>query len=118
MSLRLVPAAGEWPAPRKNVRQPPPVPALVHLIIREVAEREGLTEAMLIGPQQNKTVVMARHLAFWRAYRETGATLDAIGLAFGGRDHSTISNGIRRHEERLNAALAERKSCYSASTCA
>jgi chromosomal replication initiation ATPase DnaA len=72
-------------------------------IIAEVAHARGLTPTMITGRQGSRIVVAARHLAFWRAARETGATLIVLGRVFGNRDHSTILNGIRMHEKRMAA---------------
>ena len=73
-------------------------------IITEVASHYGFTVAMMIGDRRSRPLVLARHLAYWRAARETGASLTAIGRAFGDRDHTTILHGIRRHEERMACA--------------
>lgn len=69
-------------------------------IISEVARETGLTVAMLLGDRRSRPIVAARHLAYWRVARETGASLAAIGRAFGDRDHTTIIAGIRKHEQR------------------
>jgi chromosomal replication initiator protein len=60
-------------------------------IIKEVALKYGLTYAQLVS-----------HRRHARAYKETSASLPQIGLAFGGRDHTTIMHGIRRHESGLS----------------
>lgn len=69
-------------------------------IIAEVARETGLTVAMLVGDRRSRPIVAARHLAYWRVARETGASLAAIGRAFGDRDYTTIIHGIRKHEQR------------------
>jgi chromosomal replication initiation ATPase DnaA len=99
----LVPAVGETPrAARQYV-----IPAcrnrapLIAEIIAEVAKETGLTVALLVGDRRSRPIAAARHYAFWRAARETGASLAAIGRMFGERDHTTILHGIRRHEERI-----------------
>jgi chromosomal replication initiator protein len=100
-SPRLVPAAGAdtakrgyaIPATRSRL------PAIAE-IIAEVARETGLTVAMLVGDRRSRPIVAARHLAYWRVARETGASLAAIGRAFGDRDHTTIIHGIRKHEQR------------------
>ena len=98
---RLVPAAGAEPIkrgyaiPAARAR----LPAIAD-IIAEVARETGLTVAMLVGDRRSRPIVAARHLAYWRVARETGASLAAIGRAFGDRDHTTIIHGIRKHEQR------------------
>lgn len=52
----------------------------------------------------------ARHHAFYLCWRVTGGkhrrySLPRIGQFFGGRDHTTVLFGVRRHEARLRAEL-------------
>ncbi len=101
LSSRLVPAAGT-DAAKRGYAIPPArarLPAIAE-IIAEVARETGLTVAMLVGDRRSRPIVAARHLAYWRVARETGASLAAIGRAFGDRDHTTIIHGIRKHEQR------------------
>jgi chromosomal replication initiator protein len=71
-------------------------------IIKEVALKYGLTYAQLVSHRRHARLIPARHEAYFRAYKETSASLPQIGLAFGGRDHTTIMHGIRRHESGLS----------------
>jgi chromosomal replication initiation ATPase DnaA len=107
-SRQLAPAAGAerptrgYAIPQARAR----VPAIAE-IIAEVAKETGLTVAMLVGDRRSRPIVAARHLAYWRAARETGASLAAIGRAFGDRDHTTIIHGIRKHEQRCGLKSPE-----------
>ena len=69
-------------------------------ICREVAKKHGMPVAYIIGDARTRDVVVARHEAIWRCAMETGYTMARIGRHFGGKDHTTIMNAIRRHEER------------------
>ncbi|MBX7200322.1 MAG: hypothetical protein K1X51_13225 [Rhodospirillaceae bacterium] len=106
--LRVAPAAGAEAAKRgyaiPQVRTR--VPAIAE-IIAVVAKDTGMTVAMLVGDRRSRPIVAARHLAYWRVARETGASLAAIGRAFGDRDHTTIIHGIRKHEQRCGLESPE-----------
>lgn len=85
-------------------------------VVRAVALECGLDVDDLIGPSRAAEIVRARQKAMWLCHR-AGKKKTTIGRFFN-RDHTTVLHGIRRHEERLNAASAEMRTCYSASTCA
>jgi hypothetical protein len=72
----------------------------LHSILNEVARRHGLSSDVLRGPRQDHPALFARHEAIWRMYRAGLWSRVHIGKFMGGRDHSTVSNAIRRHEER------------------
>jgi len=72
-------------------------------IARDVAVKHDLTLADLIGPSRLAPVVKARHEAMHRVRRETSHSLPRIGQLFGGRDHTTVMNAVRRHAQRVAA---------------
>jgi chromosomal replication initiation ATPase DnaA len=69
-------------------------------VIGVTARRHGLTPADLAGPSRSRQVAQARAMAMYVARRLTGKSLQAIGVAFGGRDHTTVLHGIRATELR------------------
>ena len=69
-------------------------------VIGATARRHGLTAADLIGPARCRQVALARGMAMYIARRLTPESLQAIGAAFGGRDHTTVLHGIRVTERR------------------
>ena len=69
-------------------------------VIGATARRHGLTPADLIGPSRCRQVSHARGMAMYLARRLTPKSLQAIGTAFGGRDHTTVLHGIRVTETR------------------
>lgn len=83
-----------------------------HITVRRVmnatARQHGLTPADLVGPSRSRQVSHARSLAMYLARRLTAQSLQSIGSAFGGRDHTTVLHGIRVTEQRrsLDAGLA------------
>lgn len=69
-------------------------------VIGATARRHGLTAADLVGPSRCRQVSLARGMAMYLARRLTPKSLQSIGAAFGGRDHTTVLHGIRVTEGR------------------
>ncbi len=69
-------------------------------LMKEVATRHGLTPADLRGPCRKGPVSRARQELCYRAVEELGMTFPMIGQRLGGRDHTTIMDGYRRHGRR------------------
>ena len=78
-------------------------------VTAEVAEKHGLTLADLVGPSRTKYISHARFEAMWLLYqqrRPDGSrrlSMPQLGRFFGGRDHTSVLHGIRRHEQRIAA---------------
>jgi chromosomal replication initiation ATPase DnaA len=88
----------DWPWPIHIPRKP-------HWreIVKSVADRHGVSISEIIGPDKRLRFVLARHEAMFHLRRDGSRSLPAIGRLLGGRDHSTVLNGVRRHAERLAA---------------
>jgi chromosomal replication initiator protein len=70
--------------------------------IASVAARQfSLTLAELRGPSRRRTAATARGVAMYLARSTTNKSLKSIGQYFGRRDHSTVSYGCRKLEERF-----------------
>lgn len=65
-------------------------------IIHEVAADHGILASQIIGRDRTPEIVAARHEAIFLAYRTNNYSMPQIGRAFGGRDHTTILNSIRK----------------------
>ncbi|MFC5374000.1 helix-turn-helix domain-containing protein [Brevundimonas faecalis] len=76
--------------------------ATTEAVIAAVADRYGVTAGELKGARGSNAVSVVRYVAY-AAVREARPHLSysQIGKAFGGRDHSTIIDGIQKHEARL-----------------
>ncbi len=74
-------------------------------IVRMVAERHGLALAALRSAGRQSTLVRARHEAMYLIALRTPMSLPQIGRVLGGRDHTTVIAGIRRHAERNRLPL-------------
>lgn len=70
-------------------------------IILEVCAKHEISYEMIRSPRRNRIVVAARHEAFYRLSQETSMSLPNIGMKLGGKDHTTVLNGIARHKERV-----------------
>jgi chromosomal replication initiator protein len=75
----------------------------VEEIQQQVAERFGISRAELVGSSRAATPLRARQVAIYLTRELTDLSLPQIGRLYGGRDHSTVLNSLRR----LEAGLAE-----------
>jgi chromosomal replication initiator protein len=73
----------------------------VEEIQQQVAERFGISRAELIGTSRAATPLRARQVAIYLTREMTDLSLPQIGRLYGGRDHSTVLNSLRRVEARL-----------------
>lgn len=82
----------------------------VEEIQQQVAERFGISRAELIGSSRAATPLRARQVAIYLTRELTDLSLPQIGRLYGGRDHSTVLNSLRRIEASLDedAALTEK----------
>lgn len=70
-------------------------------ILRDTANKYGLTVEDLTGPCRRRYVAWPRQEAMWLARQYTSMSLPEIGRRLGGRDHTSIIHGERQHEKRL-----------------
>lgn len=70
-------------------------------LIRATARRQGIAVSALTGQCRTRSVVEARSLAMYLARRLTGSSLEAIGHAFGGREHTTVLRSVRGFARRV-----------------
>jgi hypothetical protein len=71
--------------------------------VKEYIESEGLN-----GRSREQFYVFRRHYLCYALYRTQELTLGEIGALFN-RDHSTVLNSIRKHEELQNDKLYKKK---------
>jgi chromosomal replication initiator protein len=67
-------------------------------IQQQVAEGFGISRAELVGSSRAATPLRARQVAILLTREMTDLSLPQIGRLYGGRDHSTIHNSLRRIE--------------------
>jgi chromosomal replication initiator protein len=82
----------------------------VEEIQQRVAERFGISRAELVGSSRAATPLRARQVAIFLTREATDLSLPQIGRLYGGRDHSTVLNSLRRVEAGVaeDPGLAER----------
>jgi chromosomal replication initiator protein len=82
----------------------------VEEIQQRVAEAFGISRAELIGSSRAATPLRARQVAIFLTRELTDLSLPQIGRLYGGRDHSTVLNSLRRVEAGMagDSELAER----------
>jgi len=68
-------------------------------IQKAAAEHYGMKQADLISERRNRAIARPRQAAMWLAKHLTTRSLPDIGRRFGGRDHTTVLNAVRRIEE-------------------
>ena len=70
-------------------------------IIAEVASKYQVSISEICSHRRHREVVIARQEAMYRCKEETTCSLPMIGRALGGKDHTTVIYGIRKHLERV-----------------
>ena len=78
-----------------------PIPITVEKIIAEVAGVYGITADDIRSSKRTSQISTARKVAAYVVREVTGMPLAAIGMEFGGRDHSTIVYAINTVNEAL-----------------
>ena len=78
-----------------------PTSVSVDQIIHLVASYYAIEVAALCGQGRSKELVRPRHVAMFLAREEAGASLPQIGVAMGGRDHTTILYGSNKISEEI-----------------
>jgi chromosomal replication initiator protein len=91
-------------------RSPTRSEAPVEEIQQHVASSFGISRAELVGSSRAAGPLRARQVAILLTREKTGLSLPQIGHLYGGRDHSTVLNALRRIEVGMSEdpALVER----------
>lgn len=72
------------------------------VIALRVAAKWGLTLEVLKGQSRRRSVAWARQEAMYEMYATGLFSSPQIGRFLGGRDHTTVLHGCRRHAARNN----------------
>jgi len=70
-------------------------------IIQGVGSLTNISENKLIGKGRKMEVAHARQIAMFLCREMVGASLENIGLHFGGRDHTTVIHACRTIQEKI-----------------
>jgi len=71
-----------------------------------IREKYGLSRGQLEGKSRMNKIVQARHIAMYLCRKHLDLTFDAIGEAFGKRDHSTVMSACDRIERLIKTDKA------------
>jgi chromosomal replication initiator protein len=74
----------------------------VEEIQQQVASAFGISRAELVGSSRAATPLRARQVAIFLTREMTDLSLPQIGRLYGGRDHSTVLNSLRRVEAGMD----------------
>ncbi len=70
-------------------------------IISVVADYYNKTPSQLTGTSRQGEIVFARHIAMYMIRKMLDTPYTKIGMIFGGKDHSTVMNGVEKVEKEL-----------------
>ena len=70
-------------------------------IISVVADYYSKTPSQLTGTSRQGDIVFGRHIAMYMIRKMLDTPYTKIGLIFGGKDHSTVMNGVEKVEKEL-----------------
>jgi len=70
-------------------------------IVREVCRYFHVDEDQVRGPSRSRDTLNARQIAMYLIRSMTSLSLDETGKLFGGRDHTTVLNGVTKVESRM-----------------
>lgn len=79
------------------------------LITDIVADHFDLTPGDIIGNRRNSQIAFPRQIVMYLCRHMTDSTLKIIGQYLGGRDHTTIMNGINKIEAELETSESTRE---------
>jgi chromosomal replication initiator protein len=79
-------------------------------VIDAVSRHYNVAEKDLKGRQRTRDIAFARQVAMYLLREETDISLEEIGRAIGGRDHTTVLHGIKKIEAALDADMQLRAS--------
>ena len=70
-------------------------------IISVVADYYNKTPSQITSTSRQGDLVFARHIAMYLIRKMLDTPYTKIGMVFGGRDHSTVMNGVEKVEKEL-----------------
>ncbi len=80
---------------------PPDDPITPAAILRAVADHFATDIETLKGPRRSKEIAFARHVAMYLLRETSSLSSPQVGLALGGKDHSTVLYAQRKIETQL-----------------
>lgn len=71
------------------------------LIIKTVSEHLNISYNDIVSKKRNSEIAEARQISMYLCRNLTDKSLDYIGSSLGGKDHTTVINGVKRIEEKM-----------------
>lgn len=71
--------------------------------LRDRCQELGYDYKEIIGRSRKRDTVNCKHRLIYEASQKFTLSLPQLGRVFGGLDHTSILNALRRHKERMNA---------------
>ena len=77
------------------------------LIIEDVSDHFNVPAAELKGKKRNAEIVLPRQIVMYLCRKMTDTPLKTIGLILGGKDHASVSHGVKKieHDVKTDEAL-------------
>lgn len=73
-------------------------------VIADVCRRHRVSPKELFQGFKDESIVPCRHEVWWTLRNTFGSSYPQIGQRMGGYHHTSILHGVRKHQERLDAA--------------
>ncbi len=70
-------------------------------IITVVSDYYNKTPSQLTGSSRQGDITFARHIAMYLIRKMLDTPYTKIGMMFGGKDHTTVMNGVEKVEKEL-----------------
>ncbi len=77
------------------------IPMTPSAVIKAVSEQFGMDPETIKGPRRTKEVSLARHVAMYLLRETSSLSSPQVGLALGGRDHSTVLYAQKKMEQLM-----------------
>ncbi|MGM0461459.1 MAG: chromosomal replication initiator protein DnaA [Fibrobacterota bacterium] len=72
---------------------------IIHALVTEC----GVSHKLLLGKSRSQEIARARQLGMYLCKKNTDLSLKAIGLEFGGRDHSTVVHAVKTIDKKSSS---------------
>lgn len=91
-----------------RIRRPPEAIGTFSTVVGEICALHGVSWRDMVGREKTKRIAEPRHHAMYAAFVKCPhLSLGKLGVLFGGRDHTTIFNGISQHCLKIGITYEE-----------
>lgn len=85
----------------RDIIRKQPKKITIDAVKKIVCDYYKINKYLLEGKTRKKEVVLARQVAMYLVRELTNSSLEAVGICFGGRDHSTVIHACRIIKEKI-----------------